>query len=195
MALVSLLPGKFQAVPAWSDFAGQVETLMQQNLWGPITQLAQVRRPYLTERTYLILTAKLLGLDIKSDGFPDQTVRVMVEHLTRYYAYKGTDQFAEFLGFINNTRFTLKRQWTTDYKTFYDEPGGTTWYDGGTWYVTPHVVLTYDATQYTPDPSDLKAQFYLFAPIHLVLDKLERVLTGSMNLYVSVVGVREIIFW
>lgn len=182
--LVRRLPQKFQEVPAFRDFALALEELLASNVWDPVELMKRLRAPRGLERTFVALTSSMLGLSVDADWLSDRGFERVVESLAAYYRHKGTRDFYRFMGFMTDAQFQLSALWTEDYVTFHSAPGGALAYEGGTWYLTPHVNLLYDETLFDPGDRDLERLFYLMAPIHLVLEAVIATvgITGEMNM-------------
>ena len=182
--LVKRLPQKFQEVPAFRDFVLALEELLVENVWDPVELMKKLRTPRDLERTFVALTSSMLGLSVDADWLSDRAFERVVESLCAYYRHKGTQDFYRFMGFMTDAQFQLSALWTEDYVTFHTAPGGALAYNGGTWYLTPHVNLLYDESLFDPGSRDLERLFYLMAPIHLVLEAVIATvgITGEMNM-------------
>lgn len=150
------------------------------------------------ERATLIKTADMLGF-----RFYDQQILDSEDYLrlclflAQYYRQdKGTERFADFMGFAANAVFEVVPTWTTDYVEFYkqgDPAIGVPVYKGGPWYPTTHVVLRYDLTKFTGvDRSSLIEFFYYFANINIVLWATELVDLSPLQLGVTGAAAIEI---
>lgn len=143
---------------------------------GTLTALDSVERQ---ERVTLVKTADMLGF-----RFYDSTILNVEDYLrlcifiSQYYDEdKGTERFDDFMGFMANVALEVKSTWTEDYVTFYAEGDpaiGTPVYQGGTWYPTTHVILSFGLDKFTGvDRQNLLDFFYYFANINVVLWAIE----------------------
>jgi hypothetical protein len=186
--LIDRLPAKFKEVPAFRDFVLSLESLVKDNMWEPVAILQNIRNPRSLERIFLSLTASQLGLQAGADWLNTTAYIRVVESLSEYYRTSGTKDFYRFMGFLVNTQFELDALWTKDYVKFYTVPGGVTAYEGGEWYLTPHVNLKYDGEVFDPLTKDLHKLFYLMAPIHLVLEAIVQVFYSNIPGGISLAG-------
>jgi hypothetical protein len=187
MSLKRLLPEKITNIKAWSDLSDAVESIFSSQVWDPTIAISNLRDPEIIEKEYLSLLGGLLGFDIKSDIFAEDDYRRLLSELSKYYEKTGTDALAHFMSYVKNTEVRLTPQWSNDYITFHDAPLGTTIYDGGDWFLTPHVLMRYDLERVTGHLSDADSfyMFYQLAPIHLVLDRIVEFATARANVYLN----------
>ena len=128
---------------------------------------------------------------------PQDHLRIAM-FISQYYAQnKGTQSWANFLGFVSNADFVVTNLWTQDYVTFLEDGDsgiGTPVYDGGTWYPTTHVYLEYDPAKFPGiDVSVVIGFFYYFANINLVLAGIVTVIGSTPGpIHMGVDGYIEI---
>jgi hypothetical protein len=197
MELIDLpIPEKFRVNQAWSDLTKSINTLFSDNIYNLTKGIANVRDPKLIEKEFLSILASTLGFNLQSDLFDEESYRKLIAALSNYYEVSGTNKIQDFIGYVQNGKYEIKAQWTQDYIKFHDYPKGTTIYDGGSWYITPHVVLKYDAEMYAtqPDLSIIESLFYELAPIHLVLKAIVATYYAYMKLYFSAHVVVRIVY-
>lgn len=193
--LDKLLPYKITSNQAWLDLSLAVEELVSTNIWSPTASIQTMRDPKAIESEFLSLLASLLGFQMKSDLFLESDYRRLIAGLAKYYEKSGTNYLQNFLGYIHNTQVTLVPQWTQDYHNFYDTPGGTQLYNGGTWFLTPHINFKYDLEKSGQIPVQTgRDLFYELAPIHLVLEKLIANIFAQMTVNISCAALFTVIY-
>ena len=102
------------------------------------------------DKEYLVRSLNLIGLPFNdTEIFTDDHLFRFLQSLASYWYQKGKGTVAEFLSFVLNSDLRIVNMWTTDYVDFYPEgddaiQGSIT--EGGTWYPTTHIQLTYDPT-------------------------------------------------
>lgn len=139
----------------------------------------------LPEKEILIKQANMLGFDFReSDLLTDEDYQRIVRNLSLYWYGKGTAKFTDFMGFVLNSIFTVENLWTTQvntpdgpqYGAFLPEgdPGiGTPIWEGGTWFPTTHVIVSFDPFKFASASIDkLLALFYAIANYNLVVDAI-----------------------
>ena len=86
---------------------------------------------------YTIDASYLLGVMT-----PDQK-RLSIKQAISWYRVRGTELSYQILLRVFSLHARVIPLWTTDYKHFYAEPQGTTVFEGGEWYPTPHYELEF----------------------------------------------------
>lgn len=135
----------------------------------------------LTERSILVYQAEQLGFFLLSDSLTDEDYKRVVDFVSLYYPESGTKNFILFMGFVLNAVFTIAQMWSNtnpgdDYVLFSELSTGDVpiWESGGIWYPTSHVVISYDSLQFPSlSTTDVTTIFYLLAPIHLYLYRID----------------------
>lgn len=216
-----LMPPHLRRFDAWNDFANALDTTWEQiGIVDAIEQLKWLRSPINTQdvvisnggkllaassipvqdRTTLVLTADMLGFRFYETELltADNYLR-LCQHLVEYYGTdKGTEKWSEFLGFCLDTQFTVQNTWTSDYETFYPEGDpaiGTSIADGGLWYPTTHIIVSYELDRFQGiEPSNLVEFFYYFANLNLVIWLTEMVATASFSLNVAASATIEVLY-
>lgn len=154
------------------------------------------------ERDALLKNAYIMGFDFFNNKLSDEDLQRLYEFLQLYWDESGSDDnFMKFIGFIKNARFDLIPLWSYEddeiktyedlannpdkdvYPVLSDKPrDALTVNEGGKWYLTSHVEIRYDLSQfgdfYTLNLDDLETLFYYFAPIILVLERI----VGSLEI-------------
>lgn len=148
------------------------------------------------EKNTLISLANFLGFQFPySDLFDVASYKRIVGNISNYYPDKGKFDFVSFLSYCMNVILRMDTYWTTNYTTFVEEDPltQTPVYNGGTWYPTTHVSLTYDAEAFNNiDLNVLKYLFYYLSPINLVLWKIIPEILGRLNCNIAMSGLMEV---
>jgi hypothetical protein len=154
------------------------------------------------ERSLLVQGANMLGFDFFNTDFTDKDYQRLYEFIAKYWPVSGTQSFVDFIGFINNIKIQCDALWTfTDPTTPYYPvleplpPKSVKVTDGGNWWLTSHVELTYNALQTaildgetTIDETTLQSLynlFYYFAPINLVLERIVAAVSLETTFFTS----------
>lgn len=148
------------------------------------------------ERSLLIQNGYMLGFDFFNSSFTDEDYRRLVEFISMYWAEGGTDNFIKFISFIKNIKLECLPLWSIDTEDneyseleIKQDSMLPTW-KGGVWYPTSHVELRFnplkDHAQTNVSVLDsvglykgVEELFYVFAPIHLVLERI----VAAIDLY------------
>jgi hypothetical protein len=191
--LVKRWPSKYRDDPVFRDFALGLEEILKEEIWENSLLLSKIREPRGLERIHLALTAKSLGLEVDAEWLTDKSFTRVVESLSVYYESAGTKDFYRFMGFMVDTQFDMGALWTEDYLTFSSgvPPSGVEAYEGGTWFLTPHVELVYDGEDYgggLPAISNVFKLFYLMAPINLVLERIVERFNSFITTQIAMAG-------
>ncbi len=148
--------------------------------------LTTVRRA-LQDRKTLIDQSRLLGLDYYSDYLKDEDLARVADYISQYWPKNGQPEFIRFIGFVKSLSLEMEQLWTRDKgdNATSDDPqisqydvleprdsGMQEIWNGGVWYPTSHVEITYDALLSSNIDDDLILLFYTLAPIHLVLERI-----------------------
>lgn len=129
------------------------------------------------EQTINILRMNFLGLALSEpDVLRNEDITRLVQNAGTYWFEKGKKNFIDFLGYCLNINLDITSLWTEDYKTFLpagDSGIGQPIYEGGTWYPTTHVRLTFDNSKFVGTPvSKVVTLFYDVCPYNLVLESV-----------------------
>lgn len=156
--------------------------------------LIEIPMRALHDRNVLIDGSKFAGFDYFSDSFSDDDYGRVYQFINEYWPTSGTEDFANFMGFIKRMRLDVHQLWTLDlgddasgenpaldYYPFLERQDPLTMipvFDDlegvpGKYYPTSHVELEFDYfLSPNPDFTDLINLFYYMAPIHLVLHRI-----------------------
>lgn len=183
--LSKLLPPRITENPAWQDFADAVDRVIQSNVMQYIQKIRDLRDPRVVESSFLALLASDLGFDLRTTLFSEEDYRRLTAALAQYYSQSGTARLPKFISFANRSIFEFQPRWTTDYVTFSPVPGGATIYEGGEWFVTPHVDVIYDGSSGVLSDLELRELFYALAPVHLVLEGIVQLFRSYTEMYIG----------
>jgi hypothetical protein len=139
---------------------------------GKLTRLDAIRT---LERSLTVQSCNNLGFTFKTSNVLDAEdyTRIAINLGAYYASTKGTQGWQNFLAFCLNAVFTVEQLWTTDYVTFVTEgSAGTPVWDGGAWYPTTHVNLSYAGEFSGLTSATIQDFFYYFANINLVLESI-----------------------
>lgn len=160
------------------------------------------------ERDALLKNARIMGFDFFNTKLSDEDLQRLYEFVQIYWNEHGTsDNFMKFIGFIKNARFDLVPLWSEEdpevqtyedlaanpdkdvYPKLVAKPrGAQSVANGGSWYLTSHVEIRYDISQfdqfYTIKLDDLETLFYYFSPIILVLERIIGSLDVESDLHI-----------
>lgn len=191
-----LLAPQLSQSQVWMDYANKIDAVFRtmgiddaraklallrspMNLEGVVAggdsrmiALSEVERH---ERATLVKTADMLGFRFYDTQILDtEDYLRLCLFLAQYYQQdKGTERFADFMGFASNAVFEVVSTWTTDYVNFVPEGDpsiGVPVHKGGPWYPTTHVVLKYSLSKFTGlERTSVIEFFYYFANINIVL--------------------------
>lgn len=139
----------------------------------------------LPEREILIKQANMIGFDFReSDLLSDSDYQRITRNLSLYWYGKGTGRFKDFMGFVLNTILTVTPLWAEpvsgptgdQYGPFFEEgdPGiGTPIWQGGTWFPTTHVNVSFDPIKFASvSIPRLTSLFYAIANYNLVVNAI-----------------------
>lgn len=125
------------------------------------------------DRVLLIRLANLVGFSFRnSSDIADTDYLRILRNLPNYWYSPGNASFIDFFSLMLNSPFEIVNMWTEDYKTFVPEGSaqiGTKIYNGGTWYPTTHVEISYDAIKFPVSFNKVIEFFYYIDPYNLVL--------------------------
>lgn len=183
----------------WKDYASGIDTLCDQHINTVIEPMKWVRAIDIPNATtdakstsYQVIDyadwdtfdfkteihrLNFAGLPITNPGaLRQEDIRRLVQNLGMYWYEKGKGTFVDFIGYCLNAKTSIQKLWTNDYITFYPEGDsaiGTTVMDGGSWYPTSHVRLTFDSTAFLATSiSNVTKLFYDLSPYNLVLESV-----------------------
>lgn len=189
-----LLPDLFDGNEAMKDLMDALNTIMYDNVEVFVELLAKQRQAKFMDRSFKVLSCAMLGFRFDSDLFDDNTLNRIIDTFAEYRSYSGTNNFVEYLSWVDNTSYELFPLWTEDYITFHELPGGGTVYDGtGPWYITPHIKMIYTSSEYKPLFDKIEDFILYMAPVNLVLDVLIKITTPKINTTLSIGGFESII--
>lgn len=139
----------------------------------------------LPEREILIKQANMIGFDFReADLISDEDYQRITRNLSLYWYSKGTGKFIDFMGFVLNSILTVQSLWSSpvsspeglQYGPFLPEgdPGiGTPVWQGGTWFPTTHVDVSFDPFKFgSVSISKLLSLFYAIANYNLVVNSI-----------------------
>lgn len=146
------------------------------------------------ERASLIRLAEYLGLSFsKWDLFSDEALIRLVNVAALFKrSVRGSEMFNSFFTYVFGGLFTVSPLWTQDYVTFYEKTNpivSTPVYQGGSWYPTTHVKLSFDPSKMngasTQSVLDL---LYEVSSINLVVESIESVISSIMTIHIAIYG-------
>ena len=185
----SLPPTSWQVyIPLGTDFNSKVYSpnyFRSSNLISSVMTATQnlvvSESKYLTQRTsdfrkwdkispeFLDQLITTLGCYLNISKLGDETKRRLVVEWKEFVQYAGTENFIDFLGYLYNTRFTIKALWTNNYRNFVPY---TTNLDSS-YYPTNHVAVIYDSSTFNLQQEEtydlLIETFYELASVPIVL--------------------------
>jgi len=179
---IDLAPTVIKANQTWVDMLEAFASMMDSNVESPISQLERIRSIHENaDPRVLFETARILGFDLSQDvlNLNSENFIRLVSQLPLYPDQNGTEVFIKFMDLALNAQTRLYNQYTRDYVNFYDSPAGALIVDGGPWFKTTHVRLDLDirnVEQLTLASGQsllekTRELFFIFAPIHLVIEK------------------------
>lgn len=142
------------------------------------------------DRQTAALQTELLGLKLSDSTYVDQDAFTnLVRNLGTFWFSKGTRDFVDFIAFTLNARIELDALWTQDYETFVTKDevptGELPVWQGGLWYPTTHVRLSYDNSTLGINNVILLARlFYDLSNYNLVLHAI----AAYNNMYIAELG-------
>jgi len=145
------------------------------------------------DRVLLIKLANLVGFTFRNSGdLADEDYLRILRNLPNYWYNAGNESFIDFFSLMLNSPFEIVNTWTQDYVTFLSEGDpliGNTIYDGGTWYPTTHVEISYDAIKFPVSFYKVVEFFYYIDPYNLVLKAVKsKSVAYSQPVGISMVG-------
>lgn len=204
-----LLPPYLDSNPVWTEFLTAADDVFTANIDGPTKDLLKLRHPYvipketeekiaardmlnfsdfdIVEKSLIIRQVNLLGMALTNSSLLTEEDYLRVyRNLAKFWYSKGTDKFIDFIGFCLNASFSLKPLWSnstgaqlTNLKQEGDPAIGSPVYEGGTWYPTTLVDVSFDVLKFSNVTiAELVRFFYEFANADLVLNSIEQ--TGTM---------------
>ena len=190
-----VLPAVYLEMAVWRDLLVSTAEVFNELLAEPIKSLALIRLPETQARVYKALHMQMMGFNVPDRLMEDELYDAGNRHLGHYQKAQGRDNFVRFIGWMLDIDLRLTRLWTKDYEKFTASSGGNkVVHEGGEWYPTTHVGLSYNLdarTDITED--DLRSLFYEHAPIELVLKWIAKMQTFTIGtLYMSVMNYIDI---
>lgn len=215
-----LLPPNYTDLQVWKDLADSIDAVFSDKIDNPQRLFALLRDtfPYrfsewgqdlptgLFDKTDLypfpkeeyIFVNNMLGFSFSNTLFDREDFQVVSSNYGHYLPQKGSEVFMDFFGYCLGAQFKADVLWTQNYTDFYAEGDptiGVPVYNGGTWYPTSHIDLTYDFVKFGIfSPYEVSDFFYYVAPINLVLrrvifDATLVITPGEMAMAVPVVEI------
>lgn len=127
----------------------------------------------LPEKAVAVKQTNLLGLKVtRSSGLNQSDFVTLSRNLGGFWYSKGTFDFIDFVGYCLNTDVTLDTLWTNNYVDFYSETDpavGTKIWDGGSWYPTTHVAISWDSGKFSVPLNNIVSLFNDVSNYNLVL--------------------------
>lgn len=170
MSYAPLMAEYLQENPTWYDMLQAIDALwLDLGIAQSIKQLTKARQPIdlatlasdttlldttnikTQDRDTLIMIASSLGFNFaESSILEDQDYVRICRHIGDYFLNDTQGVYwLDFLGWCLNTRFSMERLWTQDYKTFVTKSEiGTPVYKGGTWFPTNQIKVYYDLAKF-----------------------------------------------
>lgn len=169
-SLLQYLPIELQTDPILVDVFTEFDESFVQPLEDFYNRLLLIRDPNQIDVEMVVLFREMCGLlDIDTALFSDSERRRFISELVSFYELSGTSAFIDFLSYAISVKLDLINLYTEDYSTF-DSVPGTFIEDGGTWYPTAHVDVSYNPNiNPVVDSSLITSMFYKLAPMNLVL--------------------------
>lgn len=193
-----LLPPYLADIPIWEDYVAALDSVWKTAIDDPIAALLKIRQLYIVsetseekilnremlastdfdtfERAILVQQVNLLGLLFTdTELLEDEDLQRVYRNIGHFWFSKGKYNFIDFIGFCLNAILEIKNLWTTNYAQFVtEEEAGTPIWEGGPWYPTTHVALSFDADKFIGvDINTLIKFFYEFANYNLVVKYLD----------------------
>lgn len=197
MSRSSLLPD-FLNNETWNALMNATDAVFQDTVDSPIEGLSRIRETtivsaegqtrldagLLIDESHLsgfdkvtnVLSGNLLGFGLQNSDMvtADQYSRLVRNIATHWYSKGKT--LAEFISFVFNSEVAIDQLWTQDYKNFYvpsEHPIGDTVFEGGEWFPTSHVRVSYDPTVLTSmSVQNLITLVYELGPYTLVVNNV-----------------------
>lgn len=179
----------FRDNPVWEVLGDAMNNVFQANVVEPRNRLLNVRNPDYFDRPIANSKANLLGIRFFSDTIDDASIERITRYISLYYPRKGTVDFINLLSFLKNTQFTVTQLWTKDFISFVPIPLGPTLTNGGPYYPSSHMAISYNSTDYPlVDGSSaiaelqIAALYYKLAPITHVVHSITSISTPDTAL-------------
>ena len=211
---IRLMPPYLTSNQVWVDLASSIDEVFKGLSEAPY-DIANIRFPFKLitvqgekllsyennlvpyEREILIKTANQLGFNFfNSDTLLSFDYSRLVQNIGQYNTQKGTENFANFLGFCIDTLFEIKNLWSIDYGTFVSEESVSQEdkiTEGGPYFPTTHVSLEYDFTRFPGLTNDkILSLFNWFANINLVLQSIKLKGTNYADIFVNAAASTQI---
>ena len=130
--------------PAWPELVAILSATNDELMLAQVQSLLDIRNVSTVDDMFVVLNSlRMLGVNVSAGVLRKQAKRLAagIDTLQTYYKVAGTGYWDAWAAFIIDDVFNVTRLWTSDYRSFYREPRGTTLADGGTWYPTTHMEL------------------------------------------------------
>lgn len=189
-----LLPESFLENKIWQDLLLAIAKTFDELLMQPARSLAYIRLPETQSRVFKALHSGLMAYDVPDEIMTEELYDATNTHLGYYGDAQGRDNFVKFIGWTLDVDLRLSRLWTKDYKKFTLSYGsGKPIWEGGEWYPTTHVGLSYNMESREGLTEDnLRERFYKNAPIELVLKWIAKMHTFYLNLFISIMSFADV---
>lgn len=193
-----LLPTGWEDNPFWQQLFAVLADINYQEIDNSRRELASIRDFETAEDWYAVLSIRLLGFPASLQDFNTELQHtLLIRSLSTYNLSRGASGiFINFLGYLLNAFISIIPLWTAEfphwtagYVNFVNNsavvPGTEVW-NGGSFYPTPVLNLTYDSLAFPLNVITLSAHFYNLAPIHLILNKIIGTISSPTdNLYIT----------
>ena len=181
------LPSNYSDNPLWSDLFDEIQELAEDFFHDPSTELANIRNSRnldtksLQDIVYLYRNSNQLGYEFLRDFFTEEDYDVLYSFASLFFNRRSTRSLQGFISYLLGTRFELNQLWTNsaatdDYTRFFTRAQLSDTdliTNGGTYYNTSQVELSFDATLNSQQDDDrIRELFYNLAPIWLVLNRV-----------------------
>jgi len=197
--------------PVWKDLAKAIDTVWGTGLLPQIKQLQNLTNPFYTgaspaegaslpsglnlipAATELRRKLQDIGITYSQLGSLSTTTQWLFSLFSgTYWEKNGTPAVWDFLSFVLGTPLTITPLWTEDFIIFVPINGVSGFSpvtEGGTYYPTPYIELSYTPTVYL-DTQLIQSLFEFFANINLVLWSI--VVNISVTIPLNIVGVGQL---
>lgn len=194
----SLLPD-FLLNETWISLLDAVDTVFKTEVDDPAEGLSKIRQTTILSEDALerldsglmideshlrsfdkvtnVLSGNLLGFGLQnSDMVTAAQYSRLLRNLSSLWYSKGTQNLDDFISYAFNSQVLIETMWTKDYQTFLPEgdPGiGFSLFQGGEWYPTSHIQVSYDPTVLTSvSVENLLTLVYELGAYTLVVEKV-----------------------
>lgn len=219
-----LLPPNYTDLAVWKDLADAIDVVFKDRIdnpqklffllrdtfsyryteYGsePATGLFDITNLFPFDKEEVIRVNNLLGFTFSDSLISLPAYQNISSNIAMYYPQSGTPAFADFFGYAIDAQFKVENLWAEQpgptYNSFLVEgdPGiGTPVYEGGTWYPTAHVYITYDIIKFPFfTPYYIKDFFYYVAPLNIVLQAVTAEAIFEVEMPLAMFGTLEIYY-